>query len=842
MLTCLQRRITYVFRGQFLTVKDATMHKIDLGGRWELKSKDGKHRLEGQVPGTVHGDLLAAGKIKDPYYRAQENDVQWVGETDWIYTRPFIVPEDFLKHEKILLVCHGLDTLGEIRLNGRKIAETDNMFRAWEFDAKPFLKAGRNTVEILFNSAFKYQRLRNAERRLPSWVDGGNWLRKEQCNFGWDWGIRLITCGIWRDIGLVGFDKARLKDVQILQKHKGGEVSLDVNVAAEKILRNSQISARISASYQNVKVDEKVVALKGDKAAARIRIEDPELWWPNGMGFQPLYDVSVELLDEDGSMLDSGRRRIGLRTLELQRKKDKWGESFNFAVNGVPFFAKGANWIPADAILSRLEYPLYHRLLSDAAEANMNMLRVWGGGLYEHDCFYDICDELGICIWQDFMFACATYPAFDKEFMATVEAEAKDNVRRLRHHPCMALWCGNNELEQGLVGDEWTDRTMSWKDYGRLFDELLPGIVKELDPQRPYWPGSPHSPVGDRKDFNNPRCGDAHLWSVWHGKAPFEWYRTCEHRFNSEFGFQSFAEPKTVRGFTGPADRNITSPVMEHHQRSGIGNSTIMHYMMDWFRMPSSFDNTLWLSQILQGMAMKYAVEHWRRSMPRGMGTLYWQLNDCWPVTSWASIDYHGRWKALHYMAKKFYNPVLLSAVEDKAAGTVEIHLTSDLLEPVRGAVSWTAWSVQGEKLSGGSFGAVAEPLRSSILKKIDLGKAISKAGLSGILLQMEFCAGPDILSKNMSLFVRPKQVELQKPGISAEVKGDGDSFAVSLRAGKPALWTWLELDGCDARFSDNFFHLFPSSKVEVKVEPTEKMPLKLFKGKLNIRSLVDMY
>ena len=287
----------------------------------------------------------------------------------------------------------------------------------------------------------------------------------------------------------------------------------------------------------------------------------------------------------------------------------------------------------------------------------MNMLRVWGGGIYEDDIFYEICDELGLCIWQDFMFACSTYPTFDEKFMDNVKAEAIDNIRRLRHHPCLALWCGNNELEQGQVGEKWTEWTMSWTDYSKLFDKMLPELVDQLDPQTAYWPCSPHSPNGDRTNFNNPECGDAHLWNVWHKGEPFEWYRTCEHRFNSEFGFQSFSEPTTVYSYTAQEDRNITSWVMEHHQRAGIGNTTIMRYMLSWFKLPVGFENTIWTSQILQGTAIKYACEHWRRSMPRGMGTLYWQLNDNWPVASWSSIDYFGRWKALHYMAAKFFAP-----------------------------------------------------------------------------------------------------------------------------------------------------------------------------------------
>jgi len=356
------------------------------------------------------------------------------------------------------------------------------------------------------------------------------------------------------------------------------------------------------------------------------------------------------------------------------------------------------------------------------ADANMNMLRVWGGGTYENEVFYDLCDELGICVWQDFMFACSTYPTFDEAFIENLRAEFTDNVRRLRHHACIALWCGNNELEQGLVGDTWNGGQMSWEDYSKLFDKLLPETILPLDPDRDYWPCSPHSPQGDRKDHSNPKWGDAHLWDVWHGRKPFEWYRTCEHRFNSEFGFQSFPEPKTVYGYTAPQDRNVTTRVMEHHQRSGIGNAVIMQYMLDWFRLPTAFDNTLWLSQILQGMAMKYAVEHWRRAMPRGMGTLYWQINDCWPVASWSSIDYHGRWKALHYMARAFYAPVLVSGVENTEKAEVAIHVTNDRMEDVPGAVSWRVTDSAGKVLARGRKKVVAKALANTPVETVSLG------------------------------------------------------------------------------------------------------------------------
>ncbi|NUQ00837.1 MAG: hypothetical protein HUU35_13390, partial [Armatimonadetes bacterium] len=591
-----------------------------------------------------------------------------------------------------------------------------------------------------------------------------------------------------------------------------------------------------------VVVAEKATTLRAETARVPLVVTDPKLWWPNDLGEQPLYRVEIELRDGE-RLLDTWSRRIGLRTLRLDRHPDQWGESFQFSINGLPFFAKGANWIPADAFVTRVTRDDYARLLGDAAAAHMNMLRVWGGGTYERDDFYELCDELGICVWQDFMFACATYPAFDAAFLDNVRAEAEDNVKRLRHHACLALWCGNNELEQGLVADEWTGSAMSWEDYGKLFDQLLPEVVGRLDPERDYWPCSPHTPPpGDRKDFNNPDRGDAHLWSVWHGKQPFEWYRTCTHRFNSEFGFQSFPEPRTVASYTEPADRNITSYVMEHHQRSGIGNATILHYLLSWFRLPTAFDSTLWLSQIVQGMAIKYAVEHWRRAMPRGMGTIYWQLNDNWPVASWSSIDYPGRWKALHYLARRFFAPLLVSGLEDAQNGTVEVHVTSDRLEAVEAEVAWRVTDIAGGTLAEGAQTRRIGPRRNTRVQTLKLGKPLAEHGPRGLLVWLELRVGGELVSSNFVSFARPKHLELLAPDIAVEVHGDGREHHLRLSAAHPALWAWVEVEGAEARLSDSFVHLRPGGSTDLTVTLDRAMTAAELQQRLKVSSLFDTY
>jgi beta-mannosidase len=821
------------------------MERLSINGEWRVAQVGGKIKIPAQVPGCIHTDLIAAGKIPDPYYRDNELKLQWIGEVDWVYSRGFTVRAALLKHEKVLLRCEGLDTLATIRINNVEVARTNNMFRTWEFDVKALLKPGRNTIEIQFDSTIPYIKEREAQHHLPGWnaaheIAGRAYVRKEPCNYGWDWGPVFITCGIWRSIELLAFDTARLTGVAILQNHEqDGHVVLSVTPEIDAT-QTEALLAQVRVSHGGQEIAN---TLADAAITTLVAINDPHLWWPNNLGSQPLYEVSVELLNSSGAILDVISTRIGLRTLTLDRHADDFGETFEFVVNGVPFFAKGGNWIPADTFANAVTHERYQDLLRSVKNANMNMLRVWGGGIYEQDEFYDLCDRYGICIWHDFMFACSTYPAFDEDFLNNVRAEAQDNVRRLRHHPSLALWCGNNELEQGLVGPQWSARTMSWEDYSKLFDKLLPEVTGALDPQRSYWPSSPHTPVGDRVDFNNPNSGDAHLWEVWHGRKPFEWYRTAKHRFNSEFGFQSFPEPKTVLGYTAPEDRNVTTYVMELHQRSGIGNAVIMQYMLDWFRLPTSFDMTLYLSQILQGMAMKYAVEHWRRGMPRQMGTLYWQINDCWPVASWASIDYHGRWKALHYMAKKFYQPILISALEDGSSGKVEIHISNDTLTPTAGQVSWRLTTAGGKVLARGKKAAQIGALTSAIVDSADVSESLAKYGPRQLLVWLEYSVQGRPVSSNFSIFARPKHLQLAVPQIALQVKAlEANQFSVNVTATKPALWAWLELEGVDATFSDNYVHLYPNSAQEIVVTPARSMTLKQVNKAVRVYSLIDTY
>lgn len=813
------------------------MKTLSLNGAWNLTQAGESKTIPATVPGCVHTDLLANKLLEDPFYRDNELKQMWVGETDWQYSRSFDVSAELLAHDRVLLRCHGLDTIATLYLNGSLFGHADNMHRTWEYDVKALLKAGDNTLEVHFAAPMPYARKMDAEKGMmagwvePMRINSGAWIRKEPCNFGWDWGPKMVTSGIWRDIELVAFDTARIGDVFIQQLHSQDQVTLMLNLTAEQV-KDAPLTAAIRITKDNQVVAKQTAVFEDNKAEVSITISNPDLWWVNNFGGQPLYNVEVTLHEANANDIDSWTKRIGLRTLTLERHHDQWGESFYFACNGVPFFAKGADWIPASPYPG--EVVDYKRLIQAAADANMNMLRAWGGGIYEEDEFFDQCDEKGIAIWQDFMFACGTYPSRDADFMANVKAEAIDNIRRLRDHACMALWCGNNEIEQGLPDSPgWLD-TMSWDDYSLLFDKLLGDLVHELAPQTAYWPGSPHTSLGDRSDHRSPNSGDTHLWDVWHGKKPFEWYHTRFDRFVSEFGFQSFPEPQTVYEFTLPEDRNITSYVMEHHQRSGIGNSTIIHYLLDWFRLPTSFEGTLWLSQILQGMAMKYAVEHWRRNMPQSMGALYWQLNDMWPAPSWASLDWKINWKALHYMAKRFFAPLLVSAVPNLENNMVEIHVTNDRTTAQTTTIEYAITDAQGKVLEQYSFTATMNAGTTGSVRTVDVSPWIKERSARDVLFWVQLRSDSEPTSEDLALFCRPKHLELKQPTITTTVRSTGaGEYDVELTTDYAALYVWLELP--DAKFSDNFVHLRPGAAKVIHVTAANISGLK-------VQSLFDTY
>jgi beta-mannosidase len=796
---------------------------LSLNGKWEAAKTGTADWIPAEVPGCIHTDLLAAGKIPDPFYRDNEKQVQWVGESDWLYRRSFDVNAELLAHKQVLLRCEGLDTLATIRINGKEVGRANNMFRTWEFDVKPLLKSGSNQIEIQFDSAVTFVDAMEKKRKENKGVTGRAWLRKQPCQFGWDWAPTLITSGIWRGIGLESIDDARLDDVLILQNHSSNRVNLTIQVKALAVA-DTPLHAVVTVTHGEALIKNKF-KLQKDEGSAELTLKNPKLWWPAGMGAQPLYDVRVELQDDNGKSLDMTTKRIGLRTLvALEPNENK---PLRFAVNGVEFFAKGANWIPSDAFSTRVTPERLRQYVADAVAVNMNMLRFWGGGYYEEDALYDACDEMGICVWADFKFACASYPAFDAQFMDNVRREARDNLKRLRHHPCIAVWCGNNEISL-LVKDDWSEFSMGRDGYNNLFKKLLADEVKTCAPQTSYVSGSPD-------------CGDVHYWDVWWGARTFEAYRELSG-FMSEFGYQSFPEPRTVDCYTSADDRTSTmTDIMKWHQRCPLGNDRIKNMTGNYFRAGKDFDSTVWISQLVQSYGIKLGAEYWRQHMPKSMGCLFWQYNDCWPVASWSSVDYYGRWKALHYAARHFYASVMVSGLENTKTGTVDVFVTSDLRSSQSGTLEWSVTDLNGKVLDDGSVAVEIPPQISKVARTLNLQALCQTYGEKNLLVWLTLLNGKDELSRNMVSFARPKDMNLADPQMTTEVSEIESGFRVKLSAQKPALWAWLSLP-VDARYSDNFIHLDSHTSVEIDVTPAKPLSRSEFENALSVRSLFDTY
>ena len=824
------------------------MYSQTLNGQWRFRQHKTTEWLPATVPGGVHTDLLALGKIPDPFVADNEKKVQWIGESDWEYRYAFDAAPELLKEARQFLVCDGLDTLAEVSLNGKLLGKANNMYRQWKWDVSGKLKAGKNEVRILFRAPLTFIRTRQQERPLAAGGDipGGPHLRKAPCHWGWDWGPKLPTIGVWKDIRLEGYTAAKLADVHIRQSHENNKVTVSAEIMAEQ-WQSSKLQAvmKITAPDGKTLTVQAEPSRREDNSSFIIlqsSIKNPEYWWPNGYGKQPLYQVEVTL-QQGKTLLDRQRFQVGLRTLELRREPDQWGESFTFIVNNVPLFAKGADWIPADSFPTRITDAHLEFLIKSAAEAHMNMLRVWGGGLYEEERFYDLCDRYGILVWQDFTFACGIYPE-DDEFAENVRMEAQDNVRRLRHRASLALWCGNNEMEQGWSSWGWDkptepDRQQLKAGYDRMFHHLLPEVVAAADPDRVYWPSSASSGI-PFADPNGMQRGDMHYWEVWHGRKPFTAYRSQFPRFMSEFGFQSLPPYKTVQAFAAPADQNMTSYVMEHHQRSGSGNGLIIGQMTDVFRVPKDFQSLVYLSMVLQAEGIRNGVEHWRRNRERVSGTLIWQLNDCWPVISWSSLDYYGRWKALHYAAKRFYAPLLLS-VEDTAT-QMNVHVTSDLTGPWAGTLRWRLEALDGKVVMSGEQKVKAAPLADTPVVALDFSDRINDDTCRTTVFVCELWQGKKMISSSVATFASNKHLALTDPGLKVDVSLSGETLTFDLSAVSLARFVELALEGADAVFSDNYFDVSPNGRVRVTAALPSGWMLKQAQTALQVRSLVNSY
>ncbi len=820
------------------------MLKKELHKNWFFRQKGTAKWFPAKVPGTVHTDLLRAGLMDDPFYRDNESKVQWVGKTDWEYQTRFSLPAEIFRHEQIELVFKGLDTYASVFLNDHLLLQANNMFREWRIPCKNFLLKGENVLLVHFRSPINevLPRMQQLDYQLPAINDHGEktspYTRKAPYHYGWDWGPRLVTCGIWQPVYLQAWSTAKIRDFHIVQKsldNSKAEITVYLEIYATQETRVTIGITSPEGAFNPVKKELNLTSgLNG--CSLEVTLQRPQFWWPNGYGAQPLYTIQMTLIHK-GHLLDQARQRIGMRTSELRQEKDAFGKSFEFVINGIPIFAKGGNWIPADSFVTRVDSHKYEYLLRSVKEANMNMLRVWGGGIYEQDIFYDLCDEYGIMIWQDFMFACSLYPATPED-LSNIEQEAIYQVKRLRHHPGLVLWCGNNEVEAAWESWGWKNQLPAqlWEDYRQIFHKLLPGVCQKYDPSRPYWPSSPSSNL--EAPPNSQFSGDVHYWEVWHGERPFRDYLNQKPRFMSEYGFQSFPHISSLHKFTLREDHDLESPVMLVHQKQPQGNQVIRRYLLKEYGEPRDFKSFLYLSQILQAEGVKFATEHLRRIRPRCMGALYWQINDCWPVASWSSIDYYGQWKALHYYARKFFQPVLVSALDEN--NKIQVYVVSDLLTEQTMRLKLSLMNFQGDVIRQISQNIQVPALSSSIYYTLDKQSWLSGCDPSSLLLFLELKNNNQVVSSNYLFFQPTKYLKLPEPEITPEVEPIEDGLRISLRSLRFAMNVFLEVDQYEGFFSDNFFHLLPERTMEVEFKTRQVPDSQTFQESLRIVSLVD--
>lgn len=788
------------------------MEKMKLNGIWTMRRVGGKDETPAEIPGSVYSTLLAAGKMQDPYYRDNEMDALALMEYDYSFSRKFNVSEALTGCDRVLLRCEGLDTLGTVIVNGQKIAETNNMHRIWEFDVSDVTHNGENEIEIIFASPTKFIHDAYAEcpyEGSPDAMQGFVHLRKAHYMFGWDWGARLPDAGIWRDISLIGIEHARFDNIYVRQDHSDGKVALSFDVELDLVnILSYDVKITVTAP------DGTVWASKDDE---QIVIPNPDLWWPHGLGKQPLYTVSAELIYE-GKVIDTWQRRIGLRTITVRREKDQWGESFCFQVNGIDIFAMGADYCPEDNILSRITPQRTRKLLEDAASANFNTVRVWGGSYYPAEFFYDACDELGLLVWQDFMFACCAIRLTDESDL-NMREEFRDNIIRLRNHASLALWCGNNEMEEFAAQNRWVKTPKQHSEYIALYEYIIPQMVKQYDPQTFYWPSSSSSGGG----FDNPQDpsrGDVHYWDVWHGEKPFTDYRKYQFRYVSEFGFQAYPPLQTLEAVTLPEDLNAFSRIMEKHQRNASANGKIMKYIQQTFLYPKDFASLVYTSQLLQAEAIRCGVEYWRSIRGCCMGTVIWSLNDCWPVISWASIDYFGRWKALHYAAKRFYAPLLLSALESgehtmypdinceriaPVKNAVTFNITNDTREEQKCTIRWSHRSADSKIKAEGNIELSVPPFSVKSADEI----VFQNFSTYDDIISFSLFKGQETVSHASVLLCAPKHFNFIDPHLT--VHAEGSEIVVTSEAF--AKGVFIDNAEGDLKLDDNWFDMDAGSR-----------------------------
>lgn len=799
---------------------------------------------DAKVPGTIHQDLLNHNRIPNPFYGMNEEAVQWVENEDWMYRTSFVVTEEQLNRDAAVLELDGLDTYADVFLNGALILCSDNMFVGHKVPVKSVLRKGENRLLIRFRSAVK--------EALPQWETNGFdypadndhsskrvsiYTRKAPYSYGWDWGIRLATCGIWRPVRLVFSDVARIEDYYVRQASVSASKA-DVDNRLEITNVTSQpVSALLKVAYHysanDTKEVQKQIELRpGENTVSLpVMIDNPHLWMPNGWGEPSLYKFTASV-SVDGVEVASQERQVGLRSIRVVMEDDEHGKSFYFEVNGHPMFAKGANFIPDDALLPNVTTERYKRIFEDVKAANMNMLRVWGGGIYEDDKFYDEADRNGILIWQDFLFACTTYP-HDPLFLKRVEAEAEYNIKRLRGHASLAMWCGNNEIYEGVRYWGWKNKYTAEafaemnRGYDVLFRQLLPDMVKRFDSDRFYMHGSPYEANWGRPE--SWKIADSHNWGTWYGRKPFESFDSEIPRFMSEYGFQAFPEMKTIRTFAEENDFELESPVMNAHQKATIGNALIKQTMGLYYKVPAKFEDLVYVGLVLQGQGMRHGIEAHRRNRPYCMGSLFWQLNDSWPVVSWSSIDYYGNWKAMQYQSQRAFAPVLINAI--KEGDDLCVYLISDELQD-RDDVRLTVELMDFDGKSHGKWthsGKLSANTSMLFLKK-RVDEFLSKQDAATSFLRFTLKAkNGAALADEVFYFAYPKDQKLPEARIETSVKRRGEAIEMTLKADKLARDIFIEVPVQGVRFSDNFFDLLPGQRKKITITSPEGYSLKDF-------------
>jgi beta-mannosidase len=787
---------------------------------WKFKQENKENWLPANVPGTVHTDLLANHIIENPFYGTNEKDLQWIENENWNYKTSFVISKSELKNKNIDLQFEGLDTYATVFLNGKPILEANNMFRTWKISVKKYLVGGENHLEIKFKSAVQEGKIQAKKLNYTLPGDEKVFTRKAQYQYGWDWGPRFVTAGIWKNVKLTFWNEAKIENVKFEQK--------ELNKEEAKINFEFTLKVQNEGEYQiylGAKPYEFQLKKGTNTVKIPIEIKNPILWWCNGLGVPHQYVFQFKLQSNE-KVLDDKTLKIGLRTIELIQEKDKIGTSFYFKLNGIPVFMKGANYIPDDSFMPRVSDSIYKIRIKDAVEANMNMLRVWGGGIYADDAFYDECDKNGILVWQDFMFACAMYPG-DEAFLVNVKQEVIDNVNRLQNHPSLAIWCGNNENDEGWKNWGWqkqynyskADSIKIWNDYEKLFHQLIPKTLDSLLPKNKniYWPSSPSIGWGRKESLTQ---GDSHYWGVWWGKEPFEIYEKKVGRFMSEYGFQGVPNLETFKNFAKKEDLSLNSETIKNHQKHPTGYETIDEYMKRDFINPTNFEDYIYVSQLLQADGMKTAIEAHRRAKSYCMGTLYWQFNDCWPVTSWSSVDYFGNWKAFHYQVKRSYENLLISVQEEK--DSYKIFVINDDLEAISGNLKIQSNDFKGNLLLEKSFKIEVQPNSSEVYFTLSK-KDISEINLKKSLLNIEFNSGKKSTSTAF-YFAKPKDLALEKPTITIKKVDDLIIEITSDILAKNVYLSTVE----NTHFSANYFDVLPNQVYRITLsKPSENIIVK---------------